>query len=283
MFSSRKGKENTSVEERRKLWKDYVTKPSNKIDTSKLPKEFRSIHLLASKASKASKVSKAELVTTRETRKVSGEKTKPKSKTHSEGMEGNRTGIKTAQKVHGGKRKAGDSEDDETHGKNAMNSAKYIDLEVTAKLLWRERYGENMPDIKAFGDSYKNIGTVWTMCVDIQERSVYTTTEYRPSVLDESVVALLAEDGEDEEKTTTVTDKPRFAFSSQKLAKRAFYWWIICTIPTVHGRRKWAKDMLGECTSVVLYTNSSPVWSTLSRGDDGSIWVEYNGRKCALL
>jgi iron uptake system EfeUOB component EfeO/EfeM len=151
-----------------------------------------------------------------------------------------------------------------------------------AKTLWKEHYGEKMPDIKPFGDSYKNIGLVWTMCVDLQERSVYTTTEYPPSVLDNSAVALPVEEKE-KEKATTVPDKQRFAFRNQKMATLALYWWIICTIPTVRNRRKWAEDMLGEHTSAVLYTTQSPVWSILSRENNGSIWVEYNGRKCAIL
>ena len=289
MFSSKKGKENTNVEEQRKLWKDYVTRASNKINLKKLPKEFRSIHLLASKA---------EVVRTQEIRKVGGQKTKPSSKSHLdkktqklhgrkrktgssdddekhgrsalEGMrtgdkktqqrhgrkrktgssdvdekhgrsafEGICTGDKKTQKLHGRKRKTGSSDDDEKHRRSALNCAKHIDLEAMAKTLWKERYGENMPDIKPFGDSYKNIGLVWTMCVDLQERSVYTTTEYPPSVLDDSMVVLPEEE---EEK----------AIRNQKISTRALYWWIICTIPTVRNRGKWAKDMLGEHTSAVL-------------------------------
>ena len=79
LYSSKKGKESTSVEEKRMLWKNYVTKASNKIDTSKLPIEFRSIHWRASKA---------ELVRTRFTRKVCEETTsKANSKLHFEGTE----------------------------------------------------------------------------------------------------------------------------------------------------------------------------------------------------
>jgi hypothetical protein len=109
-------------------------------------------------------------------------------------------------------------------------------------------------------------------------------TEYPPSVLDDCAVALPVEEKEKEkEKATTVPDKQSFAFRNQKMATLALYWWIICTIPTVRNRGKWAKDMLGEHTLAVLYTTQSPVWSCLSREKDGSIWVEYNGRKCALL
>jgi hypothetical protein len=307
MFSSKKGKENTSVKEQRKLWKDYVTKASNKINLNKLPKEFHSIHLLASKA---------ELVRTQDAHKVSGQKTKPSSKSHLEGREGIRMGDKKTQKLHGRKRKAVSSDDDEKHQRSALegmrmgdnktqkipgrkrksgsseedekprrsllNCAKHINLETTAKRLWRERYGENLLDIKPFGDSYKNIGIVWTMCVDVQERSVYTTTDYSPSVLDESMVAL----PEEEEEATTVPDKQRFAFRNQKIATRALYWWIICTVPTVGSRRKWGKDMLGEHTSAVLYTTQSRVWSILSRGDDGSIWwsiMEGSVTSCRIV
>jgi hypothetical protein len=79
-------------------------------------------------------------------------------------LEGMCTGDKKTQKLHGRKRKAGSSDDDENHRRSSLNCAKHIDLEAMAKRLWREYYGENMPDIKPFGDSYKNIGMVWTMC-----------------------------------------------------------------------------------------------------------------------
>jgi hypothetical protein len=221
----------------------------------------------------------------KKTQKIHGRKQKTGSSDNDEkhgrsALEGMRMGDKKTQKLHGRKQKTGSSDDDEKHGRSALNCAKHIDLEAMAKKLWKERYGENMPDIKPFGDSYKNIGLVWTMCVDLQERSVYTTTEYPPSVLDDSVVAVPEEE---KEKATTVPDKQCFAFRNQKKATLALYWWIICTIPTVSNRGKRAKDMLGEHTSAVLYTTQSPVWSILSREKDGSIWVEYNGRKCALL
>ena len=197
---------------------------------------------------------------------------------HKESGEGTSNVVTNVEKDHGRKRKARSSANDNMHGTIEGTIVKLIDLETMAKTLWREHYGVSMPDIKPFGDSYKSIGTVWTMSVD-QEQPVYTTTEYPPSILDECMISL-PDEGEEE---STVVEQQRFAFKTQFHAKMALYWWIICTIPTVPSRIKWANEILGEHTSAVLYTTRSPMWTILSKGHEGSITVEYNGRKCDLV
>jgi hypothetical protein len=288
LYSSKKGKESASEEEKIMLWKKYVTKASNKIDTSKLPIELRSIHLVqASKASKKKGTSKAsrQIDATKlpiELRSIHKKASKAElARTpvaHKESGEGTSNVVTNVEKDHGRKRKARSSANDNMHGTIEGTIVKLIDLETMAKTLWREHYGVSMPNIKPFGDSYKSIGTVWTMSVD-QEQPVYTTTEYPPSILDECMISL-PDEGEEE---STVVEQQRFAFKTQFHAKMALYWWIICTIPTVPSRIKWAKEILGEHTSAVLYTTRSPMWTILSKGHEGSITVEYNGRKCDLV
>jgi hypothetical protein len=145
-----------------------------------------------------------------------------------------------------------------------------VDLHVMANNSWKERFGEEIPKISPFGDSYKKIGTVWTQGISEPGKpSVYTTTEYPPSVLDESFLSLPDQDG--------------VAFKKQQSAKDAFRWWIICTVPSVSSRRTWANELLGNHTSVVLVVALySKPWCTLSRDSSGSFSVEYNGRECVL-
>jgi hypothetical protein len=62
-----------------------------------------------------------------------------------------------------------------------------INLLEMAKNAWKERYGTDLPHTIPIGDSFKKIGTVWTQSINEPDKpSVYTTTEYPPSVLDES-------------------------------------------------------------------------------------------------
>jgi hypothetical protein len=142
-----------------------------------------------------------------------------------------------------------------------------VDLHAMAKKAWRERFGEDIPNINPFGDSN---GTVWTQGISEPGKpSMYTTTEYPPSVLDESFLSLPDQDG--------------VAFKKQRSAKDAFRWWIICTVPSVSSRRTWANELLGDHTSVKLVVALySKAWCTLLRNRTGSFCVEYNGRECVL-
>ena len=89
---------------------------------------------------------------------------------------------------------------------------------------------------------------------------MYTTTEYPPSVLDESARPLPEKDG--------------VAFKNQNLARLALFWWIICTVPSGESRRSWAGELLGGDHHSVVITYKNKVWSTLSRDTNGGFWVE---------
>ena len=145
-----------------------------------------------------------------------------------------------------------------------------INLLEMAKNAWKERYGTDLPQTIPIGDSYKKIGTVWTQSINEPDKpSVYTTTEYPPSVLDESFITLPNDDG--------------VAFKSQKCAKDALHWWIICTFPSANSILSWANELLGNRDYVVLIvSNYSQAWCKLLRDSKGSIWVESKGRKCAV-
>lgn len=131
-------------------------------------------------------------------------------------------------------------------------------------------YGQDLPQINAFGDSYKKIGTVWTQSISVPDQTHVYTAEYPPSILDESAIALPNYDG--------------VAFNNQNNARHALLWWIICTVPSVSSRRSWAKELLGEHMSALLLVVSySKAWcSMLSQDTNGSFWIEYNGRKFVL-
>ena len=98
---------------------------------------------------------------------------------------------------------------------------------------------------------------------------MYTTTEYPPSVLDDSFETLPNGEG--------------VAFKSQKNARDALFWWIICTVPSVHSIRSWANELLGDRDSVELVVaHLSHGWCTLLRDNTASLCIKYNGRKCVL-
>jgi hypothetical protein len=146
-----------------------------------------------------------------------------------------------------------------------------VHLKAMAQNAWKEHYGNDLPLISPFGDSYKNIGTIWTQSIcEPGKPSVYTTTEYPPSVLDESFMMLPKQE--------------RVAFNNQKNARDALYWWIICMVPSVHSRRSWANELLGDHDSMVLVVALySRAWCMLLRDSTGFICVEYNGRRCVLV
>jgi hypothetical protein len=146
-----------------------------------------------------------------------------------------------------------------------------INLGRSARNAWKERKGEILPDVTAFGDSYCSIGTVWTQSIALPNQStVYTTTEYPPSVLDEYAVRLPDQDG--------------VAFRRKVDATRALYWWIVCTVPSLESRRHWAQELLGEeeSSAKLFVQGMKLMWCTLSRSKDGSFWLEYKDRRCLL-
>jgi len=145
-----------------------------------------------------------------------------------------------------------------------------VKLRAMAQDAWKERYGKTLPPMYPFGDSYKMIGTVWTQSICEPGKSpLYTTTECPPSVLDDSFKTLPNQEG--------------VAFCTQNKARDALYWWIICTVPSLPSRRRWANELLGNHESMVLVVAVySHAWCTLFRHSNGSFCIEYNGRKWGL-
>jgi hypothetical protein len=166
------------------------------------------------------------------------------------------------------KEKAGQKTRQADVSKEAIQLVK-IDLVADARTAWQLGYGQHLPPSNAFGDSYKNIGTVWTCSLSVPNRTepYYTTNEYPPSMLDECAKALPNGDG--------------FAFKKKSEAKNALLWWIICTVPSKGSIRNWANQLLGQNGKVVLLANNQ-AWCTLLKDNIGSISVEYNGRRCVL-
>jgi hypothetical protein len=125
--------------------------------------------------------------------------------------------------------------------------------------------------MNVFGDSYKSIGMVWTQSLPSPggHTSVYTTTEYPPLILDDLAKTLPNNDG--------------VAFNNKKNATNALLWWVICTMPSLGSRRKWANRLLKDNPAVLIFVKDySRAWCTLSRDNKDSIWVGYNGRRCLL-
>jgi hypothetical protein len=146
-----------------------------------------------------------------------------------------------------------------------------IDLTKLAQKAWKGRHDQNLPEMNVFGDSYKNIGTVWTQSLPSPggNTSVYTTTEYPPSILDNF--------------STTLPNNDGVAFNNQRNARNALLWWVICTVPSAGCKRKWANKLLQNNPSVVIFVAYySQAWCTLLRDNKESIWVEYNGRRFLL-
>jgi hypothetical protein len=146
-----------------------------------------------------------------------------------------------------------------------------VNLGRMAKNAWKECKGGVLPKINPFGDSYSSIGTVWTQSIAVSNKSpLYTTTKYPPSVLDECSIPLPDQEG--------------VAFHTKADAKMALYWWVICTVPSVKSRRKWAQKLLGDDASIATLVEEkmTMMWCTLTLGTDGSFWLEYKGRKVLL-
>ena len=124
----------------------------------------------------------------------------------------------------------------------------------------KERYGENVPVIKEFATSYRKIGFVWKhhLCKPNQQ-SVDTIMEYPPSPLDETSV--------------TLPDNNGIGWTKRKESKQA----------SVHSKRQWAEAKLQDHASTVLVIHGPRLWCTISKHSNGSIWVEYNGRKMVLV
>jgi uncharacterized cupredoxin-like copper-binding protein len=269
LYPSSKVCDKSSTNLETKLWNTYITKKSNKIDIDKLP----------------------EILRCHPTSNDNLEKERENIDNQKKGAMGTRMVIKKRMKnVRVGrvskKRKAtleeltvtrmellNDKKIDDKRNTTVAPTSKgrhtvKFDLDGDARVAIHNYYGNSRFEIETFGDNYKGLGTVWTCNIKLPDgRSMYTTTDYVPSVLDNLAVLLPNDDG--------------YAFRSVKIAEQALFWWIICTQQTESHRQVWANKLLGDHRSVVLKTTRND-WCTLFLNEQGEYWVEYNGRKRKL-
>jgi hypothetical protein len=288
------------------IWTSYITKKSNKINSALLPKQVQHLHrgLWGKEKDKKRKavVNAEEPITKRPTiatkRNSANETSETKRPTRgrlggvkSSGSAEQRKAVVNAeepitkQPTIATKRNSANETSEtkrptrgianwsgQSKRKRSNDTLQEVELNLgrSARNAWKERNGEDLPEITPFGDSYGTIGTVWTQSIAVSNQSpVYTTTDYPPSVLDDCAVPLPDQDG--------------VAFRRKADATSALYWWIICTVPSVESRRHWARELLGELGSATLVIQHIRMaWCTLSQSNDGSFWLEYKGRKCLL-
>jgi hypothetical protein len=279
MHSSSKGSTSSSEKEKKSCWTKYVTKKSNKINIDALPLAIRTME--ANTCERKVRKRKAAGVMKTGTELHSDdfelETTSKKEVPPSEEISNDPPSFSTTSEPntaianeHRRKRRK-KPKNKANKGSIGNASCATIDLYQEARKAWEERYGSTrLPPISAFGDSYGGIGLVWTQAVhEPGMPTLYTTTEYPPSVLDESFITLEDDEG--------------VAFTNKKMAKHALLWWIICTIPTRNNILRWSDNWLQEKDSVVLVVaNYSADWCTLLRDENGSVCVEYNGRRRVL-
>jgi hypothetical protein len=263
MHSSARGSLSSCKDEEIAIWKHYVTKKSNKINISLLPKQVHHLHQGASHRGVSEGVSQNEKV---KARTMNSRETKRNTNTPI-AMKPKVVEVTVDKKETARKREKRNT------STSAATTSKVVKVNLgrIAKNAWKECKGEELPEINPFGDSYSSIGTVWTQSIAVPNKSpVYTTTEYPPSVLDECSIPLPDQEG--------------VAFRTKADAKMALYWWVICTVPSVKSRRKWAQKLLGDDASIatIFEERMTTMWCTLTLSTDGSFWLEYKGRKFLL-
>jgi hypothetical protein len=143
-----------------------------------------------------------------------------------------------------------------------------VDIERDAMHALKERYGRNVPEINESGLSYKKIGFVWKHhFVDRNHDFGHGSREHPPSTLDESCI--------------TIPDNGGKGWRKRHDSKLAMCWWIVCNVPSASRRREWAEAKLGNRHSALLFQKTR-LWCRIGRNDNGSITVEYNGRKMLM-
>jgi hypothetical protein len=272
LHSSEKGRTSSGKKEELLLWRKYVSSKVHKINIGALPKVCEAASESASTRSDSLVVTPSYSITgeiaeidSRQRKRKVGVNIEKRAKRRAK--EGKNTfcisrdaklgdtpeGIKNKQKT--------------TSNINEMRRV-HVNLGREARKGWKSRHGEDLPELFPFGDTFSNIGVVWTQSVHVANGDpLYTTYHYPPSVLDEYAISL--------------PDSAGVAFPRKKMATNALYWWIICTIPIKQNRISWANGLLGEHESSLLVVNQQP-WCTLSRDSVGSIWIEHKGNKFLL-
>jgi hypothetical protein len=132
----------------------------------------------------------------------------------------------------------------------------------------KEQYGEGVPEIKEFGMSLTNIGFVWTLrLIEPDQLSVVPILEHPPSSLDDISIDL--------------PDNAGKGWRKKRDSYLAMWWWIIFNVPSMNHGRRWAELKLRDNKSVALI-HGQTWWCNIYRQSNGSIWLEYKGRKMVL-
>jgi hypothetical protein len=153
-----------------------------------------------------------------------------------------------------------------------------IDVFKSAELVWKSRYGYNLP---------KNMTTeinegcggkqLWIYCMMFKDsagrkQTLSTKKEGFPSAFDDFMVDL--PDGEG------------VAFTKKKITRAALYWKIICNTPLKGDKLDWVKDIdTGQSRNLTRGNSNlgADLWCTVYRDSDGILWIHYNKRKMSLL
>jgi hypothetical protein len=146
------------------------------------------------------------------------------------------------------------------------------DLWETARLVFKKKYDEDLPQMSSVQHSCSKVGQVWTFSVTSPDKQVLSMTRRCfPSTLDDMMIQLPAADGGEVE------------FKKRNLAKLALLWNIICITPLKGNRFQWEDDII-EGNLKHLSTDSSgqteTLWcTTVSRDRSDVLWIHYKGKK----
>jgi hypothetical protein len=146
-----------------------------------------------------------------------------------------------------------------------------LDLWETARLVWKKKYDEDLPQISGIQHSCGKIGQVWTFSIMSPDKEVLSTMKgCFPSTLDDMVIKLPVASG-----GGTVFRK--------KIARLALLWNIICITPLKGNRFQWEDAMVeGDLKHLSTDSSGQTLWCTVSKERSGVLWIRYKGRKMPL-
>ena len=192
-YSSEKGSTSSEKKEELVLWRKYVSSKVHKINIRALPKVMHNVLEAAAESASTSELllsspgysitgESVEIVASQRKRKVGMNVEKRAKKRAKEGKS-------TACISRDGK--LGDTPEgimNKQKTNSNINEMRrvHVNLGREARNVWKARHGEDLPEIFPFGDTFPNIGVVWTQSVHVANGNpLYTTYHYPPLVLDE--------------------------------------------------------------------------------------------------
>jgi hypothetical protein len=101
--------------------------------------------------------------------------------------------------------------------------------------------------------------------VDPDGRDVVPIAEYPPSLLDETCIDLPNANG--------------IAWNRKRESWMALHWWIIWYMPSVQAGKRWAEKKLDDRECIEVLQEGKGLWCTIYRQWNGTVCVEYKGRK----